>query len=119
MKILESEMIVMTDIDDTLVMWDRSFHQPGENKVRFVDPYDLSVNYLTPHQKHIDLIKKYKGRGMTVIAWSAGGYAWAKSVIETLELQEYIDLVMSKPIKYIDDLNADEILGSRVYLENK
>lgn len=117
MKILESETVVMVDVDDTLVMWAEGYRQPGEGKVRFVDPYDQAVQYLTPHHKHIELIQKYKGRGFKIIVWSAGGYEWAKSVITTLGMQESVDMVMSKPIKYMDDLPAEEILGTRVYLK--
>lgn len=115
---LNNEYVVAFDIDDTLVLWSDTYSQPGDNKIAFLDPYDGSTNYLTPHKKHIALLKKYKGRGMCVIVWSAAGTQWAKSVINTLGLADYIDVVMTKPSKYVDDLQAQEILGSRIYLKS-
>lgn len=118
MKIIENESTVFCDIDDTLVMWSDLFSQPHEGAIPIIDPYDNSTNYLVPHKKHINLLKKYKGRGQSVIIWSAGGYKWALSVVKALGLEEYVDLVMSKPMKYIDDLQASEILGTRLYLKD-
>lgn len=113
----DNEYVIACDVDDTLVMWSNGCRQPHEGAVAFNDPYDGSTNYLTPHRKHIDLIKKYKGRGMCVMVWSAGGVQWAKSVINTLGLADYVDLIITKPSKYVDDLDASEILGSRIYLK--
>lgn len=115
MKVFTNEYVVAFDVDDTLVMWD-NHTQPGEGKVSFVDPYDGSFHYLTPHEKHVNLLKKYKARGMMVMVWSAGGAKWAEAVINTLKLAEFVDVVITKPSKYVDDLRADEILGQRVYL---
>lgn len=113
----DNEYVVAFDIDDTLVMWSNEYRQPHEGSVAFIDPYDGATNHLVPHEKHVNLLKKYKGRGMCVMVWSAGGVQWAKSVINTLGLQDYVDLIITKPSKYVDDLPAKEILGSRIYLK--
>ena len=117
MQIIENEQVIFVDCDDTLVMWDDTFRQPGDNKIEVFDPNDSSNNYLTPNEKHIDLVKKHKGRGYFVVVWSAAGYAWANSVVNAVKLNDYVDIVMSKPVKYMDDLTANEILGTRVYLK--
>jgi len=115
---IDNEFVVVCDIDDTLVMWNDEYKQPHAGAMAFLDPYDGSTNYLTPHQKHIDLLRKFKGRGMCVIIWSAAGTQWAKSVINTLGLADFVDVIMTKPSKYIDDLvRAEDILGSRIYLK--
>lgn len=114
----DNEYIVTFDVDDTLVMWEGNFNQPATDRIEFLDPYDGAKVFLKPHKKHIALLKKYKGRGMCVIVWSAGGVQWAKSVINTLSLADYVDLVITKPSKYVDDLQASEILGSRIYLKD-
>jgi hypothetical protein len=124
MKKIENENIVAYDVDDTLVMWDDLFDRPhanqyGEDAVAFFDPYDGSTNYLFPHYKHVNLLKKHKGRGCYVRVWSAAGVKWAESVIKTLGLEEYVDSVETKPSKYVDDLPSGEILGSRIYLRYK
>lgn len=123
MQVIDNDKVVFYDVDDTLVKWPEnwnlpgSFSQPSEGSLPFVDPYDSSINHLIPFEKHINLLKKHKGRGYLVIVWSAGGVRWAQSVINTLELQGYVDFVMTKPLKYVDDLTAGEILGERIYLK--
>lgn len=125
MIVNENENIVCYDVDDTLVMWDNQrFDTPyDENGVLdpkrrpFIDPYDNSTNYLAPNKKHIALLKKHKGRGCFVVVWSAAGVKWAESVIKELGLESYVDVVTTKPSKYVDDLPGNEILGTRIYLK--
>lgn len=115
-----SETIVCCDVDDTLVMWDTGRSEPHEGAIAFHDPYDGSTNYLKPHYMHVELLKKYKGRGFYIRVWSAAGCQWARSVVETLGLTDFVDSVETKPIKYIDDITDDNrisrVLGSRVYI---
>lgn len=117
MKVFDNEHVVVIDVDDTLVMWDMHYGIEHPDRIAFHDPYDNSTNYLTPNKKHIALLKKYSGRGMFVVVWSAAGTQWAKSVVNTLGLNDYVDVVMTKPSKYVDDLQAAEILGNRIYLK--
>lgn len=123
MEIIKNDKIIFFDCDDTLVKWpenwnmNASFSQPSEGSVEFHDPYDWSSNHLIPFEKHISLLKKHKGRGYCVIVWSAGGVMWAASVIKTLGLEQYVDFIMTKPLKFVDDLPADKILGERIYLK--
>lgn len=126
MQVFKTDQVVTVDVDDTLVMWpqtinrfpyDQTHTAPYEGSVAFPDPYDGSTNYLMPHQKHIDLIKKFKGRGYLIIVWSAGGNLWAESVVKTLGLESFVDIVLSKPSKYVDDLNCEKWMGQRVYIK--
>lgn len=116
MQVIENELIVACDIDDTLVMWDSpTVPSFGKVEIQFAGK---SV-YLTPHQYHIDLIKMYKERGYFVIAWSANGKSHAKKVIEALNLDEYVDLAMTKLTKHMDDSkDPGSILGPRVYVDD-
>lgn len=112
---LESEMNVFVDCDDTLVMWNKN---PDETDVVVKDPYKKDEwHALKKHKRHIDLIKDYKARGYTVVVWSAAGAPWAKAVVDALKIEEYVSVIMSKPIKYVDDLQAEEIMGSRIYIK--
>lgn len=125
MNIIENENIVCYDTDDTLVKWPDNYTTPYApagtfeyNRKCFTDPYDNSSNYLIPHEKHIALLKKHKGRGQFVIVWSAAGVKWAESVVKTLNLESYVDLIMTKPTKLVDDLPVHEIFPVRIYLKD-
>jgi hypothetical protein len=62
-------------------------------------------------------MKKHKARGHKIVVWSAGGWEWAKSVVETLELTEIVDLVMSKPAWFYDDIPSSSFMPehNRIY----
>lgn len=113
--VFKTDQVVCIDCDDTLVMWaldDTSKNIPIE------DPYIPGViNYVTPHEKHVKLVQQYKGRGFTVIVWSAGGVEWAHNVVKALKLEDYVDIVLTKPSRYVDDLPCGEWMGNRVYLQ--
>lgn len=117
MEVFTNEYVVAFDIDDTLLMWTDNHNQPYEGSVEILDPYDNKKVYLTPNQKHIDLLRRYHGRGMCVMVWSAGGVLWAQAAIHALGLKDFVTLVITKPSKYVDDLQAAEILGQRIYLK--
>ena len=112
MKAIINEKIIAFDVDDTLVMWP---DEKCDKCIPIVDPNDNSTNWVRPHEFHIDLLKKHVGRGYTVMVWSQGGYAWAGAVVKELALDNYVDFVMTKPIKYVDDLACQEWMGQHLY----
>ena len=116
-KLIGNEQNTFWDCDDTLVMRNDNEWEPREGRVRFVDPHTKEVYYLTPHKKHIQILKEHFERGFTIIVWSAAGHDWAKTVYETLGLKDYVHYHMTKPSKFFDDLQANEVLGQRVYLK--
>jgi hypothetical protein len=113
---IENEQIYMYDVDDTLVMWTNHFTQPGEGRVRIVDPYDQAPVYLKPHERHVKLLKQMHGRGRYIVVWSQSGVQWAHAVVEALGLSDFVHLVMTKPTGYVDDLPADQWMRDRIYL---
>lgn len=117
MKVIDNDMVVVIDCDDTLVMWNNNeYWINSPDKVEVTDPIDNATVYLIPHKQHIALVGKYKAQGYTVIVWSAAGYRWAEAVVKALKIENNVDFCMSKPLKYVDDLRAEHILGSRVYI---
>lgn len=116
MKVIENELVVATDIDDSLACWHNpTVDGPGKLPISFAG----KTVYLTPHTYHVDLIKMYKERGYFIIAWSANGNQHCKRVIQALGLEEYVDICMSKLTKHLDDSdNAAAILGPRVFCED-
>lgn len=115
-RIINNESNIFFDVDDTLVMWGTAMHE-HEDCIVVVDPYDQSLIHLRPHQPHIKLLKNHHARGSYITVWSAGGFQWAEAVIKALQLEGFVDVVMSKPRAYVDDLTASEVLGERIYLD--
>lgn len=118
-QVIENKKSVFWDCDDTLVMWDDQFTQPGGKKEPFIDCYDGATLYLKPHKKHIQKLKGYANSGWHVVVWSAGGWKWAKTVVYTLQLEGYVDIIMGKPEICFDDLPVGEGVGRREYYQDK
>jgi hypothetical protein len=118
MNVIESESIVFVDVDDTLIMWSGTHTStiPNDLLVKVQDPYSPTVISLIKHIGHIKILKDRKARGACIIVWSAGGYRWAEAVVKALALEASVDMIMSKPIMYIDDSPSEEFMGPRVYL---
>lgn len=114
MQIIKNENNIYFDVDETLVLWGKI--KKGEKCIAITDPYDGTQRYLRPHVGHIKVLRDRKARGATIHVWSANGWQWAKAVVSALGLQDHVDFVLSKPIMYVDDLEAHEILGERLYL---
>lgn len=120
MKVIENDNCIFVDCDDTLVMWDNKFKNEDHSNCVTVKDYSGFVVSLVPHTTHIEYLKKAKQHNKnTIIVWSAGGWQWAKAVVEALQLEDIVDSVMSKPGSYMDDLNCKEFMGARIYKDFK
>lgn len=115
MRTIRNECIAFFDVDDTLVMWDET----DTPTVSIVDPHTGITMHLEANKNNITLMKEKKSRGFTIVVWSAGGYAWAEAVIKALNLNIYVDFVMSKPHTYVDDLDVAKWFPNRVWLDPK
>ena len=116
MKVINTESTIFVDVDDTLVMWDKTLRK-NKSRVEIPDPYTTGTfTYLVPHYGHIKILKDRKVRGSYIVVWSAGGNLWAEAVVKALGLEEYVDLVMTKPHAYIDDKRAEEFMVERIYI---
>jgi FMN phosphatase YigB (HAD superfamily) len=96
---------VYFDVDDTLVMWKLDWDESIENQIVFIPDTSGRVPVLL-HTKHIELLKRHKEAGDVVVVWSQGGSDWAEAVVKTLGIEEYVDVILTKPTKYYDDLPA-------------
>ncbi len=112
MNVIKSDRTVMVDCDDTLVLWDIS-NYPGGPHVS-VDCYG-HVSYLVPHEKNLKLLRKFAKLGYRIVVWSASGYEWAESVVNTLHISDIVDTCMSKPRYYFDDIPCQEWMGPRIW----
>ena len=109
MQVLENELVVCFDVDGTLIT------PADDGPIKL--PYAGKISSFSALQAHVDLLKSYNERGFTVIVWSMGGHSHAKKVVEALKLERFVDIVMSKPNKYVDDKeDLPSILGTRVFI---
>lgn len=113
MKVIANESTVFIDVDDTLVMWGTV---PGDEHVKVQSPHDGMYATLRPHHGHIKVLKDRKARGSFIVVWSSGGFAWAEAVVKALGLGAHVDICMTKPHMFIDDKQAHEIMGERLYI---
>lgn len=119
-KYAHSEQVITFDCDDTLIRWEENWTQPFEGSVKIVCPHTKQVSYHRPHKRHISFLKKHRAKGYTVVVWSSAGTLWASEVVKSLKLEEYVDIVMSKPCKVVDDLpRASDIIPVPFYLSEK
>lgn len=117
MKVLKSERTIYVDVDDTLVMHSFNYHKHEFEMVAIDDPvHPGSYIQLRKNLNMIRLVREESQRGSTIIVWSRGGWQWANNVVEALELEEYVYMVMSKPLTYLDDSPVENWLKDRVYI---
>ena len=91
------------DVDDTLVCWNISEY----DETTFITiEHNGYKTTLMPHEKNINLLKKFAKLGYTVIVHSQSGMEWAEVVVKSLGLEEYVSGIGDKPKYYMDDLPA-------------
>ena len=133
MIVVPCKNAVFFDIDDTLVMWNATQEELDMRGVDFECPGSLVdidkdsnesfapawKERLLPHRKHIEQLKKHKMRGHTIVVWSAGGFDWAAAVIRALKLENFVDLVISKPTWSYDDLQPAEFIPKPQWMKDE
>lgn len=99
------------DVDNTLIM-----HLDGatiSNECVAIEVWGMTT-YVKPHFKHITTLKKYKEKGFKVVVWSGGGEEWATEVIKSLGLTQHVDVILSKPTVYYDDLEVQDFMPKNI-----
>lgn len=114
MKTIKNERPVFTDIDGTLIVHGP---KPGIPTVQVYDPEAQKYVTMGVNRSMVKLVREEKARGAFIVAWSRGGYQWAKNVINALCLENHVDLVMTKPAVYLDDLPVEEWMETRIFLD--
>ena len=114
---LDQSRLACFDCDDTLVNWDISKYPHTEDELVQVpdDQYHWKV---LPHHKNIELLKRLKAQGYGIVVWSAAGNDWARTVIQMLGIEQFVDICMSKPELAVDDLlEAKRIIKSVIWID--
>ncbi len=100
------------DIDGTLVV----HRSESLYSVNVLDPLTGKTLVMGKNLAMIRLLKEEKHRGGFIVAWSRGGYEWATNVIQALELEEFVDIVMDKPLVYFDNEEVTNWMKDRVFI---
>lgn len=110
---IENEGVAMFDVDNTLVMHSYS---PCGDRIEIRNPYSGTMLNLGINRSHVELLKQMHGRGRMIGVWSGGGVKWAETVVNALGLEPYVHLLMTKPITYVDDMEASKWMNNHIYL---
>jgi predicted phosphatase len=114
MQVIKNDKILPVDIDETLISY------VANERGDFTTDYGDEVVHLKAKRMNIALLKHHKTvRGYYVLVWSANGKEWAQKIIMALGLQQYVDIVMTKPHKYLDDKPVQEWLFDRIDLKDE
>lgn len=109
-KIRDSRMAYI-DVDQTLIDWECS------NKdlplLLLKGPNDATNVQAIP--VHIDLIKELRTVGWQIVVWSQGGADHAERVVKLLGIENLVDVIISKPTIYVDDLPFENQYIKRVF----
>lgn len=116
MKTINTDNALFVDVDETLILWGPP-EDPEDVELLIKDSYLTKHHFKAiPHNRNIELLKRNKAQGRTIIVWSAGGMKHARNIVKVLKLTKFVDVVMGKPIIYLDDLDMAEWNCSRIYL---
>lgn len=106
------------DCDETLVMADLSdYDEKDYIEIPFSEragPIKVVVN-----QKNVNTVMKLAKLDYDIIIWSKTGAEWARRVAEITGLDTVAVAYAAKPNFYMDDLEADKWMGSRVWRDPK
>tara|TARA_R100001086_G_scaffold156380_1_gene83647 strand:- start:1846 stop:2199 length:354 start_codon:yes stop_codon:yes gene_type:complete len=104
----EESKFIYFDVDETLIRW-----HPIESEI-IIDGHAMGINWNV-----IKYMRKCKANGMTVVVWSQGGCEWAEEVVKVLNIESMVDVCLSKPSIYVDDLGQFAWMGEWVKVNNK
>ena len=107
---IENERTAFFDVDDTLIHWEPL---DGVEPLLLVSPKESYNVY--PMQKNIDLIKEIRAVGWEIVVWSQGGVSHAERCVKLLGIEDLVDVIISKPTIYVDDLPFEQQMIKRVY----
>lgn len=115
MRVVQNEKVTFHDVDGTLIQHGQQSGRAGYY-VTVLDPITGGYLPMQAHEPNIRLLLEEKHRGSYVVVWSRGGYEWAENVLKALNLTDKVDLVLTKPMAYFDDVPINDWLPYRVWL---
>ena len=117
MKIVKNENPIFCDIDGTLIL---PYDSTASRQVgRIVHVYDALTDKkirMVAHEPMIRILLEERRKGKYIVVWSRSGQEWAANVVRALDLVASVDLVISKPLVYLDDTPVETWMKDRVFL---
>lgn len=115
MYVLPEGRVAYFDVDDTLVEWKETSHGP-----RVKIELNGMVSEKVVIEEHVEELQLQKKSGTAIVVWSAGGVKWAEAVVKALGIEEYVDVILTKPDRIYDDKDpSDWMPKSRYFKKNK
>ncbi len=117
------------DVDETLIMWEgddvtQAYFDNEKITGTMAPPWGSDIIYIDKisykkHVYHINRLIHHSITGDKVIVWSAGGEKWAKRVVRALKIEKYVNVILSKPDFYYDDVELKDFKSGRMYFDNE
>lgn len=105
---------VYFDCDETIIHWLGDGPRNKEWDTLVLRDGDFCYT-VAPIEVHINLMREFKAVGWQIVVWSQGGSDHAERVIKLLGMEKYVDLIVSKPQVYVDDLALENQHIKRVF----
>jgi len=109
MYVLEEGRTAYFDVDDTLVEWGEPSNSMCSITVE-IGGRKLKRKIICCH---VEELKRQAESGTKVIVWSAGGAKWAEACVKALKLEDYVDVVLTKPDRIYDDKDSSKWMPER------
>jgi hypothetical protein len=116
MNTITNENIRPFDVDGTLIFHPSAINGGRAPLINVYDPVTKRYIKMRPNHNMARLLREEKQRGSFILVWSRGGKEWARNVIIAMDLVACVDLVMSKPIVYFDDVPVKKWMKERVFI---
>ena len=114
MIVVPEGRIAYFDVDDTLLEWE-------ESKDNSCCTINVEMNGRKLKRRmiccHVQELKRQAESGTKIIVWSAGGSNWAEAVIKALKLEEYVDVILTKPDRIYDDKDPNSWMPKRRFFK--
>lgn len=105
---IQDRNTVYYDVDETLI---NNLPMTVENCDLVIDGSPVNII-----QANVDALFRHKEDGDIIVVWSYAGSNWAEKVVKALNLVDVVDLVISKPYCYYDDMHCSEFMGEPRHL---
>lgn len=127
---VEAGQIAYFDVDHTLIIWemDPKEYSPlkgsddyGIEKLLNKQPESLKIAFdgkefsIRPIWTHVSQLVQQSLKGVKIVVWSAGGVDWAEAIVNRLGLNDFVDVVITKPHFFYDDSNPEGFMGKHFF----